>query len=60
MLVWGVRPFLIQEFTSTDAMVKAAMELASKNGIVAPGDKAVVVSGTLAAGQTDFLRVVTL
>jgi len=36
------------------------MELASKNGIVAPGDKAVVVSGTLAAGQTDFLRVVTL
>ncbi|MBI4525399.1 MAG: hypothetical protein HY695_16485 [Deltaproteobacteria bacterium] len=27
MLVWGVRPFLTEEFTSTDAMIKAATDL---------------------------------
>jgi pyruvate kinase len=58
MLAWGIRPFLIEEFTSIDALVGAAMEVASKNGIIAPGDSVVVVSGALAAKQTDFLRVV--
>lgn len=61
MLVWGVQPFLIGEFTSTDPMIDAAMELAWKKAIIARGDKVVVVSGapTSAASQTDFLRVVT-
>jgi pyruvate kinase len=58
MLAWGIRPFLMEEFTSIDALVGGAMEVASKNGIIAPGDNVVVVSGALAAKQTDFLRVV--
>jgi pyruvate kinase len=60
MLVWGVEPSLTEEFTSTDTMIKAAMQLASKKGVVTPGDNVVIVSGALDAGQTDFLRVVTM
>ncbi len=61
MLVWGVTPFLIDEFTSTDRMIDAAMELAGEKGIISRGDKVVLVSGapTSAPSQTDFLRVVT-
>jgi pyruvate kinase len=59
MLVWGVQPILSEEFTSIDAMIKAAMELAYKKGVIIPGDKIVIVAGAPSAlpGQTDFLRV---
>lgn len=59
MLVWGVQPILSEEFTSIDTMIKAAMELASKKGVIMPGDKVVIVDGAPSAppGQTDFLRV---
>jgi pyruvate kinase len=62
MLVWGVQPLLLEEFTSIDAMTKAAMELAYKKGIVMPGDKVVIVAGAPSAspGQTDFLRVTSV
>jgi pyruvate kinase len=58
MLAWGVRPLITEEFASTDAMIKAATEIVSRNKIAAPGDKAVLVSGPPAPGETDFLRVV--
>jgi pyruvate kinase len=62
MLVWGVRPFLLEEFTSIDVMIKAAMDLAFKKGIVMPGNKLVIVAGApyTPPGETDFLRVATL
>lgn len=62
MLVWGVQPFLLEEFTSIDAMIKAAIDLAFKKGIVTPGNKVVIVAAApyTPPGETDFLRVATL
>jgi pyruvate kinase len=61
MLVWGVQPFLLDECTSIDAMIKAAMNLASKNRIVKPGKVVIVAAAPYSPrGETDFLRVATL
>jgi pyruvate kinase len=62
MLVWGVQPFLVEEFTSIDAMTKAAIAVAFKKKVVRPGNKVVIVAAAPSApqGQTDFLRVATL
>ena len=61
MLVWGVQPFLLDEFTSIDAMIKAAMELAYKKRIVKPGRVVIVAAAPYSPrGETDFLRVATL
>ena len=62
MLVWGVQPFLLEEFTSIDAMIRAAMDLAFKKGIVMEGNKVVIVAGAPYSppGQADFLRIATL
>jgi pyruvate kinase len=59
MLAWGIQPILSEEFTSIDTMIKAAMELAYKKGIIVPGDKVVIVAGALfiPSAETDFLRV---
>jgi pyruvate kinase len=59
MLVWGVQPFLLQEFTSIDLLTKAAMDIAHKQGIVMSGDKVVIVGGTPSAspGETHFVRI---
>jgi pyruvate kinase len=61
MLVWGVQPVLLQEFTSIDVLTQAAMDIAHKQGIVMHGDKVVVVAGTPSAPPTatDFLRVIS-
>lgn len=61
-LVWGVQPFLSEGFASTPANIKAALDIALQQRVVAPGDKAVIVAGSPSAspGQTDFLRVVTV
>jgi pyruvate kinase len=62
MLVWGIEPILSEEFTSVDTMIKAAMELTYKKGIIVPGDKIVIVAQALSSpqGQADFLRVTKL
>jgi len=59
MLVWGVRPILSEEFTSIDAMIKAAIELTYKKGFIMQGDNVVIVAGapSPSATETDFLRV---
>jgi pyruvate kinase len=61
MLVWGVQPFLIDECTSSDAMIKAAIDLASKKGIVKAGKVVIVAAAPYSPrGETDFLRVATV
>jgi pyruvate kinase len=61
MLVWGVQPFLLDECTSIDAMIKAAIDLASKKRIVKPGKVVIVAAAPYSPrGETDFLRVATL
>ena len=59
MLTWGVFPLLSDEFETTGSMVSMALRLAHESGLVARGNRVVILGGGAAAqpGQTDFLRV---
>ncbi|GIX47259.1 MAG: hypothetical protein KatS3mg131_1470 [Candidatus Tectimicrobiota bacterium] len=59
MLTWGVVPVQAEGFTSTDAMLQAALAAARQSGVVQPGERVVVVGGapTAPPGHTDFLRL---
>lgn len=62
ILTWGVRPVLIPEYETLDGMIETALNAACQTGLVAAGDKVVIVGGapTAPPGHTDFLRVVRL
>src|SRR5262245_38115144 len=59
-LVWGVTPRLVPSSTSTDEIVRRAVDAAISSGDVRPGDTIVVLAGSpeSADGPTDLLRVV--
>jgi pyruvate kinase len=61
-LTWGVRAVWAEEFDTTDAMAHAAVEAARGTGLLAPGDKIVLVGAAPSTppGHSDFLRVVTV
>lgn len=58
-LVWGVRPILSNEFSTTDGMIRSALEIAQEIGGCEKGDRVIIVGGspTAGPGHTDFLRV---
>lgn len=58
-LVWGVRPFLCDDFESIDGMIRLSLDTARASGVVKPGGRIVIAGGSPAAGpgHTDFLRV---
>jgi pyruvate kinase len=60
MLTWGVTPVVKAVYDSIDAMVHAALRAAQETGLVAVGDRVVVVGGAPTAPpcHTDFLRFV--
>ncbi len=59
-LVWGVTPRPVQSPTSTDDVVRWAVDAAVRTGDVRPGDSIVVLAGSpeSADGPTDVLRLV--
>jgi pyruvate kinase len=59
-LVWGVKPRPAQSSTSTDDVVRWAVDAAVGTGDVRPGDAIVVLAGSpKSAGEpTDVLRLV--
>ncbi len=62
-LCWGVHPlFMPQPATSTEEVMRGALEAAKANGIVQAGDIVVVLAGSPEAGpgHTDSLRVATI
>lgn len=58
-LTWGVRSFLVEPVTHTDAMFVQVDDLLLGGGLASVGDKVVVIAGTPPgiAGSTNDLRV---
>lgn len=58
-LTWGVKSFLVDPVTHTDAMFGQVDELLLGRGLAEPGDKVVVIAGSPPgiAGSTNDLRV---
>ena len=58
-LCWGVRSFVTPEYTTSDAMVASVQDGLTELGLVAPGDRIVIVSGNpgRALYNTNALRV---
>lgn len=61
-LLWGVRPLVVGEYTTTDEMVWCVVEAAVEAGLVPKGGTVAVLAGApdSPTNTTDVLRVVTL
>jgi pyruvate kinase len=46
-LSWGVRPFVLPEVASNDALIEAGVRTVRESGMVRPGDRIVVVTGAV-------------
>jgi pyruvate kinase len=57
-LFWGVRPVLIRQARSVEAMVEAAETELRRTGVAGSGDIVAVVAGTrMGTGSTNFIRL---
>jgi pyruvate kinase len=58
-LVWGVRPYLIEEYRNTDEMIQRAIEQACREGFAKTGDKLIITAGVPvgAVGGTNMIQV---
>jgi pyruvate kinase len=57
-LVWGVEPFLVDQFADTDAMIVTAVEAARSRGLVQDDDLVIITAGVPlgGAGLTNTLK----
>ncbi len=58
-LVWGVRPLLVLDLSSTGQTFQSAVNVAQEKGLLVDGDLVVMTAGTLqgVAGSTDLIKV---
>jgi len=57
-LTWGVTPFIAPHYDTTDEMLESGMKVLAEQGLVDPGDIAVVVCGTTTLkGATNMIKV---
>lgn len=58
-LYWGVRPYTVPQVEQTDARVEEAERLLKSEGLVTPGEKIVILSGTRVGqvGGTNLLKL---
>ncbi|MEM6424398.1 MAG: pyruvate kinase [Cyanobacteria bacterium P01_D01_bin.128] len=58
-MVWGVRPLLVVDLSSTAQTFKAAMNVAQEKALLHDGDLVVMTAGTLqgVSGSTDLIKV---
>ena len=58
-LIWGMQTFLVDRVTHTDEMIALADDILIGRGLVAMGEKVVVISGSPPgiSGSTNDLRV---
>jgi pyruvate kinase len=61
-LMWGVKPLLSEEHSSTESAVDAAMSAVLKHGFVKEGDSVVITTGfpVFVSGTTNMLLVQTV
>ena len=58
-LIWGVRPWLVDEYATTDEMIAQAALAVKQAGLAQAGDLVVLTAGMPAGGQgkTNLLKV---
>lgn len=58
-LVWGVQPYLVARYNTTDEMIRQVVDLAEGEGYVASGDLVIITAGLPlpVRGQTNFLKL---
>jgi pyruvate kinase len=58
-LVWGVKPLLVLNLTSTGQTFQAALNVAQEKSLLTQGDLVVMTAGTLqgVSGSTDLIKV---
>jgi pyruvate kinase len=58
-LVWGVRPYLIEEYRNTDEMMERAIEQARREGFAQIGDLLIITAGVPVGtvGSTNMIQV---
>ncbi|MFZ1026973.1 MAG: pyruvate kinase [Limnoraphis robusta] len=58
-LVWGVKPLLVLDLSSTDQTFQSAVNVARENHLLSDGDLVVTTAGTLQGvpGSTDLVKV---
>jgi pyruvate kinase len=58
-LVWGVKPLLVLNLTSTGQTFQAALNVAQEKNLLTQGDLVVMTAGTLqgVSGSTDLIKV---
>ncbi|MBN1889162.1 MAG: pyruvate kinase [Thermoflexales bacterium] len=58
-LVWGVRPWLVSEYGTTDEMIEKAVRAVKQAGLAAEGDVIVLTAGIPVGGSglTNFLKI---
>ncbi|MEB3283370.1 MAG: pyruvate kinase [Lyngbya sp.] len=58
-LVWGVKPLLVLDLSSTDQTFQSAVNVARENYLLSDGDLVVTTAGTLQGvpGSTDLVKV---
>lgn len=58
-LVWGVQPYLVRRYQTTDEMIRQVVDLAEREGRVAKGDLVIITAGLPlpVRGHTNFLKL---
>jgi pyruvate kinase len=58
-LVWGVKPYLVPRYGSTDEMLREVVEIAVRAGHAVDGDLLVIAAGLplSATGRTNLLKL---
>lgn len=58
-LVWGVKPLLVLDLSSTNQTFQSAINVAQEKNLLSAGDLVVMTAGTLqgVAGSTDLIKV---
>ncbi len=58
-MVWGVRPLVVLDSSSSDEVFATAINLAQESNLLTGGDLVVMTAGTLSgvSGSTNFIRV---
>ena len=61
-IVWGVTPFLIREYTSSDEIADVANEILTRENLLSDGEKYVITGGVPVGipGTTNYLSVLKL
>jgi len=61
-IVWGVTPFLVREYTSSDEIADVANEILTRENLLSDGEKYVITGGVPVGipGTTNYLSVLKL